>query len=109
MTFPAFASCLVRSHALHGSSELKLLSSLPCSRLRPIYCIRGSSWDEFVGVVEEDGPSKRVSPGLGQGLLEHQGTPIWWQALVDGVGCRVLARPSSSGTLETAGVILAPR
>ena len=38
-----------------------------------------------MGVAEEAGPSKRVSPGFAERGLEHKGTPIWWPELVGGV------------------------
>lgn len=46
-----------------------------------------------MGVVEEAGPSKHVSPGLGEGVLEHKGTPIWPLALVDGVAAGFQSGP----------------
>lgn len=52
---------------------------------RALDCIRGWSWDKFMGVTEEAGPSKHVSPALGEGVLEYEGTPIGWSALVDEV------------------------
>lgn len=37
-----------------------------------------------MGMVEEAGPGKHVSPGLADGVLEHKGTPIWRSALLMG-------------------------
>lgn len=52
---------------------------------RALDCIRGGLWDKFVGVTGEAGPSKHVSPALGKGVLEREGTLMRWSALVDGV------------------------
>lgn len=57
-----------------------------------------------MGVVEEAGPSKRVSPGLADGVLEHKGTPIWRSAL--SMGWQQNIGPAlSSVTLESTGGI----
>lgn len=95
------------SQVLHGSAELKLLSSLPCTQEPYIafeVALGISSWARWKKLARQ----MRV-PRTGGGSCGAQRMPICWRALVGGVGHRVPAWTLSSITLETAGVIRAPR
>lgn len=109
LLFDEFSSTrhLVRSQALHGTLELKWLSSLPCGQEPHVAFEVGlgiSWWAWRKKLVEQTCVPRSGGEGAGaQGMLP------WWRALVDGDGRRVLAWTLSSVTLETAGVIQAPR
>lgn len=98
---------LVMSQVLHGSAELKWLSSLPCTQEPYVAFVVGlgiSSWP-----WEEELARQTCVPRIGRRTCGAQGMPIWWWASVGGAGHRVPARTLSSVTLETAGGIRAPR